>query len=718
VPSRRVRSIASCICALILAGCTTASSEVASRSPSPTSSSVPTPTRSPSPPPPVHSKKHEFVRVDDIQGVSGSVAVATYENCVEKHHTTNCAGHLVESRDLGQSWDEITPQSLPEAVTLANPEFVDPDHGWVAAEDCAGGFARLYRTADGGETWRHVAVNSPTCNAGAGIFPIPVDPQVGYYVWSEPTASFMRLYRSSDGGATFGRTNELPVSGPFGEPPSFTSSTSGWLAGVIDGDAVAEHTTDAGVTWHGQGLPAPRCCAADVHAWAAPLFDGDVGAVPVLGHRHKIWHVQFDRSLNGGVTWSAGPAIELPGRYPPSVAMATSTVWWAASSEHDVVRTSDAGASWSTTSGPHGLTIDDVAPIDDARAWLLASGGEHTWLFLTVDGGRSWRRIRPEAPPFRQVVALPGTITGLAAGPNGTILARRLGHAGRQVVVMIDPATGRMTSSEPLPTAGLSHAEALAVFGGSVWYANQAAAGQRTSSILWRLDDQTLDVAARIHMPAPPTALASAAGGLWVGAGRALYLLDAAGRILRTVPIDGRVTHVAVDPAGTRLYVATDTPLDRSNHVVFEERSAWSGGVITSATDVGYADLGGPSSLAATDEGVWVSSPTGMMGTLQLFRASDLSPVGTVEDGQGVGFYEGSNAVSSTYAAGVLWITDYGTGLTCADPETGRVIERVLPRQDAYFETANVIAAAGGVFATNGREVVRIRSGLRCLTSP
>jgi photosystem II stability/assembly factor-like uncharacterized protein len=714
VPSDRARLIASEICALILVGCTASSTGPTPSTFIPPTASAVSPTPAPDNATPAGSEKHSFVRVDDIQVVSGDVAVATYEDCISKHDTTTCVQHLVGTRDLGQSWDELTPPNLPDAVTLTNPAFVDADHGWVAAEDCASGFARLYRTDDGGITWHHLAVESPTCNAGAAIYPLPVDAQVGYYVWAEPTASFMRLYRSTDGGATFGRPTELPVSGPLTDPPTFTSSTSAWLAGVAGGDAVAEHTTDAGVTWHGQGLPAPRCCAANPAAWVAPMFEGDVGTVPVFADRRKTWNVQFDRSFDGGATWRAGPAISLSGGDAPSVVMATSTVWWAASSEDDVTRTTDAGASWSTTSGPPGLTIDEIDPIDGDRAWLLASGGEHSWLFRTLDSGRTWRRIRPDAPPFSEVVNLPGTIVGLAPGPGGTILAQRTAGT-RQVVVEIDPATGARAVSDPLPGSGEPHANALAVFGGSIWYANQNSQSHPTSTIVWRLDDRTLDVVDQIEMPAPPAAVAASASGVWVATGQDLQLLDASGSTVRTVAIGAQVTHLAVDPAGLRLYVATDTPLDKAGHVVFQERSAVTGELIASGGEVGYSDLGGPSSLAATEDGVWVSNPTGMMGMLQFFRAADLSPVGTVQDGEGVGFHAGTNAVSGTYAAGVLWISDFASGLTCADPVTGQVIEHIAPASDDLFEVADVMTVAGEVFATNGREIVRIRPGLRCL---
>jgi photosystem II stability/assembly factor-like uncharacterized protein len=598
-----------------------------------------------------------------------------------------------------------------------HPDFLDEDHGWIAAADCAGGKAELFTTADGGISWAHVPSSSPTCNAGAGIWPVSVaGTSTVYYTWSEPTGGFMRLYRSSDGGASFGKPTELPVAGPLVGPPSFVSPSVGWIAGFRDGQVSVERTTDGGTTWRSVSMPRVAGSTVDsIAPWEPPTFAGDQGVVPVFARSGRTWSVRFDRSSDGGADWQRGRSVSVPGRSAPSVDVVDGSTWWVASRRGEIERTDNGGASWTDVRGPRRLQIGHIDAVDGSTAWVIASDRRRSLLFRTTDGGRTWRRIRPEARPFRTVATLHRNPMGLVADLDGSIYARTMAGNGHSVIIRIDPATGRTTSSQVLRGGdGRFGADELAVFGGVIWFAGQDPSSRQASTKLVRLDADTLDPLRPVRLAAPPAAVVSGPSGAWVASGRDLLLLDAAGRILRSINVGARITHLAVDPSATKLYVSSQTPVDTRDHVVFEERSAWTGDLIASSRDVGYADLGGPTGMAPTQDGVWVSSPTGMMGTLQLFDRDDLAPVGTIQDGRGVGVYEGTNAVAASFAGGVLWIADVAIGLTCADASTGAVIERVVA-QPAAFALADVIQTQGGVYASNGKEIVKVDPGSRCL---
>jgi len=62
--------------------------------------------------------------------------------------SVSTGGLFVRSVDGGRSWIRTTP-ALAD-VHVHQVDFVDPDHGWVAAND-----GRIYRTEDGGETWQY-----------------------------------------------------------------------------------------------------------------------------------------------------------------------------------------------------------------------------------------------------------------------------------------------------------------------------------------------------------------------------------------------------------------------------------------------------------------------------------------------------------------------------------------------------------------------------------
>jgi hypothetical protein len=229
------------------------------------------------------------------------------------------------------------------------------------------------------------------------------------------------------------------------------------------------------------------------------------------------------------------------------------------------------------------------------------------------------------------------------------------------------------------------------------------------------LDPNTLATAGHVEMPASPSAVVATPGGLWVGAGDHLIRLDGAGHLVSDLPVAGTITHMALDPSGSRLYVATDSRLGKTDFVVFEERSASTGALLGSAKSVGFWDLGGPSSLAPTDEGVWVSQPTGMMGALELFRAHDLTPAGNGLGADGPGVRTGTNAINGSTAAGLLWVSDFQR-LVCADPSTGRTISRV-GGQHSTGGIGDVVSVPAGVFVVDATHIVRLKPGIPCLVA-
>lgn len=359
------------------------------------------------------------------------------------------------------------------------------------------------------------------------------------------------------------------------------------------------------------------------------------------------------------------------------------------------------------------MEITEIEPIDSERAWLRASGRQHSWLFLTIDGGKTWKRVHPDRLPFTTVATLPHAIVHLFGGPDGSLYAT--GAQGRhEWLSRIDPRTGEVTVTATLEGA-LVDADSTAVFAGSVWFAGQSPFDPRASTMLTRLDSATLRVIDRIPMADSPAAVAATPSGVWVGAGKTITLFDGQGDPLREVDIGGRVTHLAVDPTGTRLYIATSTPRRHTRHMIFQERDAASGALVAGGAHMPDMGFGGPSAIAPTIDGVWVTNVTGMMAELQLFRADDLTPVGTVEH-PGVGSYTGVNSMSETVAANVLWIFDLAAALTCADPETGHVIERIgpYPSQTAITDVAEV---DGTIYVADWRSIQRLDPSSRCLRS-
>jgi photosystem II stability/assembly factor-like uncharacterized protein len=711
----RARVVTLVVCALVTISCQGTTQSAGSPSASPSAAPEPTKshTPSPSPSPTGQQKKHSYVTVTDFQSVSSSVAVAVYEDCTAKPLTTTCESHLALSTDLGRAWNDMTPP-LWRAASLEHPYFLDADRGWVAAVDCVGGNARIYRTMDGGITWQHTVVQPPSCNGGAGIFPRPIDDALGYYTTTDPASGAEGgvLFRSTDGGASFGKAQHLPVGGSLTQPPSFESPTSAWMTGVDQGRAELARSLDSGESWVEHPLPSAKSTGTIIAPWQPPTFAGASGVVPVYSVRNETWRVTFDRSDDAGASWNAGRSITSGERYPPNVAVVDPRTWWLASRRGTVTRTTDAGNSWTEAKGPTGMKISGIAAIDQQRAWLTASGGAHQWLFLTMDGGRTWTRIRPDRLPLRTVTTLPHTIMDLAVGPDGSLYSAS--SAGRRAYISrIEPSTGATLATTHLPGSGVDQ-NTVAVFGGSVWFAGQSPFDHRPPHILFRLDPRTLEITGRFDMGAAPSTIVGTPFGVWVGAGHEISMLDPSGNVVHRIRIAGLVMHVAVDPTGTRLFVSTRPSSNTAVHSVFEERLASSGTLLASSFKVCCPDLNGPSAIAPATDGVWVTTPTGMMGMIQQLRDDDLTPTPLGGD---EGSWTGVNGMSAVIAGDVLWILDMGASITCVNPTTGQVAGRMGSYPSTELAIQDVVSLDGRVLLANSRSIQQLSPDSRCLTS-
>jgi photosystem II stability/assembly factor-like uncharacterized protein len=100
---------------------------------------------------------------------------------------------------------QAVPGGLPPNLALLHPYFLDPEHGWVTANDCAGGKAVLFITTSGGRRWGRTPIAPSTCNAGAGTTPTFVDERHGWLVHLEPTGESASIQRTTDGGKTWSR---------------------------------------------------------------------------------------------------------------------------------------------------------------------------------------------------------------------------------------------------------------------------------------------------------------------------------------------------------------------------------------------------------------------------------------------------------------------------------------------------------------------------------
>jgi photosystem II stability/assembly factor-like uncharacterized protein len=90
-------------------------------------------------------------------------------------------------------------------IRVEDAIFRDPRHGWIVANDRAAGRARVYRTADGGRTWRSAAVASTNCAAGSRLEHSAAGSNDAWLTTWNGVRGSRSLYATNDGGRIWHR---------------------------------------------------------------------------------------------------------------------------------------------------------------------------------------------------------------------------------------------------------------------------------------------------------------------------------------------------------------------------------------------------------------------------------------------------------------------------------------------------------------------------------
>ena len=297
------------------------------------------------------------------------------------------------------SWLEVTPPHLlPEVEDVF---FRTPSVAWVAANDCAAARAFVYRTRDGGRTWRRARVPATNCPGGSRLDVSFADARHGWILLVAENGNRVGLFRTRDGGKTWTDVGEdAPLKGSI----AFASPRIGWLARSdfpLPGQLYA--TRDGGRSWHRRKLRLPRGWQRARAFPDRPTFFGARGVLPVdfvLGRRTAV---AFYTTADNGRTWRpravlrvdssvlTGPSEGGAIRYIPT-SIATPSAWWIAVGRKRgaVAETSDGGHSWHVASAP--VVGSEISAGGARRAWLTTSRGR-SGVYATSDRGRSWHRL-------------------------------------------------------------------------------------------------------------------------------------------------------------------------------------------------------------------------------------------------------------------------------------------------------------------------------------
>ncbi len=346
-------------------------------------------------------------------------------------------GKLVRSTDGGVTWQVLRngPQQNQQILSLA----VDPR---ARGTLYAGTNRAVYKSVDGGTTWRQTGLAAP-----GFVWTLKVHPRLGSVYAGTDTG----LFRSDDGGATwrhFSQGLEGNIIYALAFSPSSSQTVYAGLAGVFDRGGVFK-SGDGGRTWafsgHGIAALSVQHVAVDpadsarlwVIANTVPFRSTDRGRTwervqpgPEAGNVRAV-QVAIDpldgstvylvlpdgtlrRTRDGGQTWeTAGHLLQSPVSYSLLLVIdpQNSSTLYAAGA--GAAKSTDGGATWAPLPGdPSDLVFFDLAISPSSPATLYGTGGGGQGgdrVVRTLDGGATWTREQQ---------GLPGSLFQLAVDPQ------------------------------------------------------------------------------------------------------------------------------------------------------------------------------------------------------------------------------------------------------------------------------------------------------------
>lgn len=310
---------------------------------------------------------------------------------------------ILRTTDGGLHWKNVTPaDAMITRESVAS--FLTASLAWVATPQANGTTSQIVRTTDSGQTWQQSTV--PIVYLKQMTF---VDAQHGWILagWGAQggPAEAVAVFRSVDGGKTWRNvSNALPASTdgpppgqlPFGGRKSgiqFLNVSTGWITGtVVANDRSWLYVShDGGATWYQQSLPLPSGVPSAQLSLGSPTFFSATDGVLPVTFSDSIMERGIATAIyathDGGKTWTGTTPLPLASVV---VDFADEQHGWATDGTV-LYRTGDGGQRWVKLSPDANFKqVTSLDFVSSALGWALSEQGQNSLLLKTTDGGETW----------------------------------------------------------------------------------------------------------------------------------------------------------------------------------------------------------------------------------------------------------------------------------------------------------------------------------------
>jgi photosystem II stability/assembly factor-like uncharacterized protein len=344
-------------------------------------------------------------------------------------YVATASGGIWKSTNMGQQWTPIFDDQPVStfgdiAISPSNPDILYAGTGEQNNRQSTSWGNGVYRSDDGGTTWRHLGLEG-TRHVGR-IRVHPTDPDIAWVaglgnLWD---ANAERgVFRTTDGGETWEKvlyvdewTGAVDLDVDTSNPDVLYAATyqrmrKAWgFNGGGPGSGIWK-STDGGSSWTDltNGLPEgdkgrigiavsrshPNVVMALVEAPSRPT--GDAAGGPGGFGRRDTGETGTYRSEDGGATWQKMSDENGRPMYYSHIYIDPNDPDVVYSASTNSVKSSDGGRTWSTIAAQpsydvgvhldmHAMWLD---PSDEMHFYLAGDGGLHE----TFDGGQSYRKI-------------------------------------------------------------------------------------------------------------------------------------------------------------------------------------------------------------------------------------------------------------------------------------------------------------------------------------